>query len=229
MLLAGTVVLLTAARAAIPLVWAGPASLIVAAGGFAGLIAVGFSAVQSGIESRRVVQWGLLAAAGYVVLDTLLRLFLAPALVPGSYAARPPQLLFAAVGAFVLVGLPVAIGTSIAERRALSLPSPPDAPAVPKEPVAGSLMAALIIGWLPLIHLPIYVHSRSGRIDVPIYGILLLTAPIGVVMAFVAVVLCAGLSKHGMVAMMATFFYGLGTLLAFGALYLMGANFSLPP
>ncbi|HRK21351.1 MAG TPA: hypothetical protein PLX06_06060 [Fimbriimonadaceae bacterium] len=204
-------------------------SLPVAGIGFATFLAIGLVAARGGIDSRKVVQWGLLATLGSFLFDITMGAIIAPCLPnPGSRFHLLTSVLDL-FRCFFTVGLPVAIGTSI-HTQGRPKPAPRDVdPTTPKEPVAPMVLNALLIGLLPLMHIGLLMRGAPGRLDVPLYGILFITIPIGAVMALVGVFLCAGLSKHGVTVLLATLFYGIGAVLAFGGLYLLGAKFSIPP
>ena len=71
--------------------------------------------------------------------------------------------------------------------------------------------------------------GMGGRLEIPIYGLMFISVPIGLLLCLVAFVLALAQSRHTAAAAWGLLFYGVGAAAILGSLSLMGFRFTIPP
>lgn len=94
-----------------------------------------------------------------------------------------------------------------------------------------SLIAGGALGLALSLHVLLYVGEAGtpNPLDVPIYGIILFTVPLGALLGFVALVMLAARAKRAAETLWAGVIFGVGVALILGGISAMGGHFLYPP
>ncbi len=137
-------------------------------------------------------------------------------------AFQPVWTLLSIPGALVGIALPVVLGGILGgvpqteDDRPKFLSLPPWGPTV-------------AVGLIPLGHVVFLVQARPGHVEFPSLGILFITAPIGILMALVGLVLSAVKHRYGPPLTVGTLVYGIGAFLLIMGMKAIGVRFTFPP